>query len=102
MSPRGGGFAALWTKGGKELVYALQDGTVTAADVRTGAGIEIGERKTLFRSARLSGNRFGATADGQRFLMREAPEQNSPQTPEITVVLNWFAEVGQVRNEPRP
>jgi Tol biopolymer transport system component len=97
-----GGLAPLWTKGGKELVYALQDGTVTAADVRTGASIEIGEGQTLFRSARLSGSRFGATADGQRFLLPEAPEQNSPRLPEITVMLNWFAEVGQARSESRP
>jgi hypothetical protein len=66
-----------------------------------GAGIEIGERKALFKVVRV-GTRFGVTADGQRFLMREAPEQIAPDTPEITVVLNWFAELGQASRPVNP
>jgi hypothetical protein len=93
---RGGGSYPLWTKGDKELVYISLDRKLAAADIRTGAGIEIGERKELFSIFTLRGPRFGVTGDGGRFLLLEPPEQTVPQTPEITVVLNWFADLGQV------
>jgi Tol biopolymer transport system component len=90
-----GGATPLWTKGGKEVVYA-QSADLVGVEIRTGGGgIEIGERKTLFSTVGTQGSRFGVSADGQRFLLREVQAQATPEVPQLTIMLNWFAEIGR-------
>jgi hypothetical protein len=45
--------------------------------------VELGKPQVLFPAQ--PGN-FEATADGQRLLMMQAPQQNSPS---LTLVVNW-------------
>ena len=76
------------------MVYVAPDRKLVSANVRTGGGVEIGERNELFSIFTLRGPRLSVSAGGGSFLLREAPEQAIPPTPEITVVLNWFADLG--------
>jgi hypothetical protein len=46
----------------------------------------------------LSG-RYAVTADGQHFLLSTPVEEDA--TAPITVVLNWTAEPGKMREEPK-
>jgi hypothetical protein len=51
----------------------------------------------LFKSSRdrLRSNQFGVTTDGQRFLTNEPVSQTSPETPELTLLINWPAGMKQ-------
>jgi len=97
----GGGSFPVWARGGKEIFYRASDRTLTAVDIRTGADIVLGDRKPLFKfGIGAAGNRFAVSADGQRFLINEYVEQASApktvtETPELTVVINWSAEMKQ-------
>jgi Tol biopolymer transport system component len=88
-----GGVEPRWTRGGRELVYLGLDGTLTAVEISSGAELEVGGTRPLFR-APLGGevtryrNHYVVTADGQRFLVDIADE--SSREP-ISVVVNWDA-----------
>jgi hypothetical protein len=59
-------------------------------DVRTGVNIEASLPKPLFAfGAGPNGNRFGVSADGQRFLVSEFVRKGEIDRPEIRVLLNW-------------
>src|SRR5262249_8681702 len=77
----GGGSFPLWTKGSKEVVYVSPERKLVTANVRTGAGIEIGERNELFSIFTARGPRFGVSGDGRRLLLREVPDQAAPPNP---------------------
>ncbi len=93
----GGGNFPVWAKGGKEIFYRSNDGSMMQAEVQTGANIEASIPKPLFQFG--SGvdvlNRFAVTADGQRFLTSEPVQNDEAEKPEITLVLNWAAEMKQ-------
>jgi Tol biopolymer transport system component len=91
----GGGIHLAWAKGGKELFYRANDGTLMDVDVRTaGNNIETSIPKPLFKFGTGSlGNTFGVTADGRRFLIREARQKEEVERPAITLVLNWAADL---------
>ena len=82
-----GGYNPRWSRGGKELLYANQDGMLTSVQVDAGDEFRPGVLKQLFKG---SGLRTGGdvTADGERFLISEAAE-----TPhrEIRLFVNWAA-----------
>jgi Tol biopolymer transport system component len=91
-----GGTYPEWAKGGKELFYRAPDGTMMNADIRLGAGIEVGERRSLFKfGIGARGNRFAVTADGQRFLINEFVSQTGPENLELTLLINWQAGMKQ-------
>ena len=75
-----------WRPDGRELFYATPRGLV-ALDVSTERGFSYGRATHLFDWVRPH-NGYDVSADGQRFLISEAPEG----TPEIAiqVVQNWY------------
>jgi len=94
VSNAGGQFPA-WAQDGKTLYYRSADGQLMEVAVRTGGTLELGVPKALFRfGAGSSGNRFVVGDNGQRFLIYEPVDKNLDR-PEITLVLNWTAELRQ-------
>ncbi|MGO9259372.1 MAG: hypothetical protein ACLQU1_24115 [Bryobacteraceae bacterium] len=93
----GGALYPVWANGGKEIFYRANDGTMMEVEVRTGSTIEAGIPKPLFKFgvAGTFGNQFGVTADGKRFLINEPVQTDEIQKPEISLVLNWAAEIKQ-------
>jgi len=87
----GGGNNPQWAKGGTALYYLGRGATVMEAAIRTGADIEVGGQKELFRGM----GRFGVTADGQRFLVGEGALKNTPAAAELSLVIDWPAEIKQ-------
>ena len=65
-----GGVQPIWTRGGRELIYAGPDNRLMSVEIRAGATIEASAPKPLFRSAAVFhfwGSQYGVSADGQRF-----------------------------------
>jgi hypothetical protein len=86
----------VWPKGGgKEIFYRSNDGWMMSAEIHTGANIEASIPKPLFRfgRGRPTLNRFAVSADSGRFLIAEAVQDSDAEKLEITLVLNWAAEV---------
>ena len=77
-----------WRADGKELFYfAAPPRHLVAVDVaQNGAGIRVGEERTLFRVPEDSGMPFRVSRDGQRFLI--AVPANAPEP--IRVLVHWL------------
>ena len=86
-----GGRSPVWAKGGTEILYLAADGALMSAEIRTGSNLVAGTPRFLFKVAGSDLGRFGATADGQRFLIDEPVQKSAGDQPEITVLLNWAA-----------
>jgi len=85
-----GGTYPTWRGDGRELFFLAPNGTMMAAAIKAGAGVEPGIPQALFPSGiPLLGNRhqYAVTKDGQRFLLN-LPQGRSTPTP-LTVVVNW-------------
>ena len=93
----GGGIYLAWSHDGRELFYRSSDGTLMDVEVRTGGStIETGVPKPLFKfGTGTLGNQFAVAADGKRFLIKEAVQGEEAERLEITLVLNWQAELKQ-------
>ena len=78
-----------WRADGKEIFYAAEDGTLTAAEVAIkGDAIEVGAVHSLgILVVRGRGWLYDDTADGQRFLVAMPPQQKSAGL--LTLVYNW-------------
>jgi serine/threonine protein kinase len=92
----GGGAQPRWRRDGRELFYISPERKVIAVDIKADAStFEVGTPKALFQTRLPSypspRNYYDVSADGQRFLMINLPEE-AASTP-ITVVINWTAEV---------
>ncbi len=70
-----GGFEPRWAHSGRELFYRDRAGNLVAAEVRTGAGVSIGDRRVLFSATRFLNDRnatlYDVAPDDQRFLFIE-------------------------------
>ena len=79
----------MWRRDGRELYYLALDGTIFAVEIRTGASLEAGVPRPLFRApvgaVNLAVEQY-ATVDGERFLVLKQVER--PSRP-INVVVNW-------------
>lgn len=84
-----GGTTSRWRRDGKEIFY-IGGGKVMAVAVKGSATFEVGTPQPLFDSGNLSPI-YAVTGDGQRFLFSTPVEE--AQSAQITVVLNWTAEV---------
>jgi Tol biopolymer transport system component len=80
------GISPTWRKDGSELFFSTADNTLMSVEIRTGAKIEAGVPKLLFKFA-TAATAFWPSSDGQRFLSIER-EQKS-KNPEIMTVVNW-------------
>ncbi len=66
-----------------------------AVSVSTAQGFSPGTPELLFRDRWLRGyfkQRYDVSADGQRFVLREAVEGEIGKPPAIRVVQNWYEE----------
>jgi Tol biopolymer transport system component len=87
-----GGSLPRWRRDGAEIFYLDPDNNLMAAAVNgKGGSFDVGAVKLLFGTHAAQGGRYryGASADGQRFLINTLPEQTA--SAPITVVLNWTA-----------
>jgi hypothetical protein len=85
-----GGVQPRWRGDGKELFYIGLDRKLMAVEVKTGAKSEAGIPKPLFKLRVLPSpiiTRYTAAADGKRFLISTAIDQESDSA--FHVVLNW-------------
>jgi eukaryotic-like serine/threonine-protein kinase len=89
-----GGAEPRWRKDGKEIYFLAPDLKTMAADIQTGQGIAAGVPHALFQTgvSVLPVRSYDVSSDGQRFLIA-SPARNTANAP-ITVVLNWWAGVG--------
>jgi Tol biopolymer transport system component len=94
---RGGGEEPRWRRDGKELFYLAPDGRLMAADVKTGAGFEVGFPSVLFVThprqpiSAMDFFSYDVTADGQRFLVNTKVDTSN--SAPLSVILNWAAEL---------
>jgi Tol biopolymer transport system component len=90
----GGGSDPVWRRDGREIFYVSNppDRVLMAAAVRAeGSNFDVGKVELLFeiRPGGAGPGFYQVSADGQRFLVNQAPEQGEPQP--ITIVINWTA-----------
>jgi serine/threonine protein kinase len=85
----GGGYVPMWRADGKEIFYLAGNSTLMSAEIRTGSSIDVGGSRALFKT-HVFGPWYGVTRDGKRFLVGEP---QSGKAPQVTVVLNWLAEL---------
>ena len=92
----GGASQVRWSRRGSELFY-VQAGSLLAVTVTAGAGFAVGSPTRLFShfafTASLDPN-YDVSADGQRFLI---PQRVQSETPKIRVVQNWIGEFQERR-----
>ena len=88
-----GGTSPIWSRNGRQIFYfSPGDAQLMAASVTaSGAAVDIGQARVLFR-VRPGGLRsfFDVAADG-RFLFTAARDQ--AESPPLTLVVNWAAEL---------
>jgi hypothetical protein len=64
-----------------------------AVEAKTGSKLEVGVPKPLFKISVSGFAQFAVSGDGKRFLVNELTGQSAEG--QITVVLNWAAEMKQ-------
>jgi eukaryotic-like serine/threonine-protein kinase len=84
------GYGPAWRRDGRELFFVATDFTLMSVPISTGARIEAGAPKPLFR---VNAGGYSPSTDGQRFLLNEREQRSS--IPEVSVVVNWPAELKQ-------
>jgi serine/threonine-protein kinase len=90
-----GGTEPVWNPNGRELFYR-SGGKMMAVDIATQPNFTAGRPRMLFQGqyepTPLTSPNYDVSADGQRFLMVKASEQEQANT-QINVVQNWFEEL---------
>jgi len=92
----GGGSQARWRGDGKELFYLAADRRMMGVQMSLGTTMQAGIPKALFQTSvnyAQGLDQYAVASDGQRFLI--ITPMASPESGEITVVLNWTAELDQ-------
>ncbi len=83
----GDGFGAVWGRNGKEILFLDDHSRIASVEVTAhGDSVELGKPQILFPTQPVGPGLFEATPDGERFLMMQAPVQNSSN---LTLVVNW-------------
>ena len=96
-----GGTRPVWARTGRELFYLDESNTLTSVLVDTsGPSFSAGNPARVLDSEYVEPNpsrHYDVSADGQRFLMikENAASDQTPTSPSIVVVLNWFEELKQ-------
>ena len=85
----------MWNPNGRELFYRSGD-KMMAVDIATQPRFTASKPRMLFEGpyepSPATGPNYDVSADGQRFLMIKASEQEQAVT-QIDMVLNWFEEL---------
>jgi DNA-binding winged helix-turn-helix (wHTH) protein len=74
-----GGMQPVWTRGGRELIYAAVDHQLMSVEIQAGTAIEAKAPKPLFRPASVFmywASQYGISADGQRIYVIEPAGAN--------------------------
>ena len=90
----GGGTMPVWRRDGREIFFLASDGRLMAAGVNTSPNFDVETPRPLFATnvrnfVGLSRRQFDVTADGQRFILNAAVEEQGAAP--ITLVQNWAA-----------
>jgi len=85
---------ASWTRAGREITYRNDEGYLTSVEISTSPALALGPRKSLFLWTR-TGDRvyYAVSPDGERFLIPESAQDKVRERQEVTVVVNWFADM---------
>jgi len=85
----------LWRKDGKELYYLTFEGKLMAVDITESPKFQAGVPRQLLQANIKPSNGlcYGATPDGQRFLINTNVQNNSSTS--MTIVMNWTAALKQ-------
>jgi eukaryotic-like serine/threonine-protein kinase len=88
-----GGSSPRWRRDGTEIFFLASDNALMAAAVNGKASsFQVGAVKPLFQTHLVGPpHEYDVSADGQKFLINSAPQQNGAAPAPITVVLNWTA-----------
>jgi Tol biopolymer transport system component len=87
----GDGTAPAWGRNGKELLYVDDHSRIASVEVTAhGDSMELGRPQILFPTQPVGPGLFEVSPDGNRFLLMQAPLQNSTS---LTLVLNWPQEL---------
>jgi Tol biopolymer transport system component len=87
----GDGFGPVWSRGGKEILYVDDHSRIVSVEVTAhGDSVELGKPQVLFPTQPVGPGLFEVSPDGKRFLMMQAPVQNSSN---LTLVVNWPQEL---------
>jgi serine/threonine-protein kinase len=95
----GNNYSPLWSPDEKDLFYSKGGPGVVSAQIATKPTFTFGNPISIPLPARMSGianpRNYDITPDGKRFLAVVNPFQaeQTPVTPQIQVVLNWFREL---------
>jgi hypothetical protein len=84
----------IWRRDGREIFFLASDGKLMAAGVNTSPAFDVETPRSLFATSvrnfvGLSRRQYDATADGQRFILNAAVEEQGAAP--ITLVQNWAA-----------
>jgi serine/threonine protein kinase/Tol biopolymer transport system component len=87
----GDGNGAVWSRNGKEILYLDDHSRMASVEVEAhGDSVELGKPQILFPTQPVGPGLFEVTPDGSRFLIMQAPVQNSSN---LTLVVNWLQEL---------
>jgi serine/threonine-protein kinase len=97
VSAGGGGFPRWGPPGSNELYYVAADGAMMAASVELEPALRVGRPSKLFQySDRITlgagGRPYDVANDGRFLVPRVFPDDTS-QSVNVTVILNWFEEL---------
>lgn len=84
-----------WRGDGREIYYLDAKGSIVAVELKPSAGIEVGERKTLFQTNIAMTTEafdflYDVSHDGRRFITVESPESS---VSTIHVVVNGLGRI---------
>ena len=87
--------APIWRADGREIIFDAQPDVLTAVDVKTGATLETGPPRPLFKMPQGSGSStvffWTMTNDAQHFLLRSNGGGTEGEVEQLNVILNWPA-----------
>jgi eukaryotic-like serine/threonine-protein kinase len=87
----GDGRLAVWNRNGKEILYLDDHSRMAAVEVTAhGESVELGKPQILFPVQPVGDGQFELAPDGKRFLMVQAPVENSSS---LTLIVNWPQEL---------
>jgi Tol biopolymer transport system component len=87
----GDGQLGTWNRNGREIIFLDDHSRLATVEVTAhGESVELGKPQILFATQPAGTSQFEAAPDGKRFLMMQAPVENSSN---LTLVVNWLQEL---------
>jgi len=97
-----GGTKPIWTRGGRELIYAAPTGALMRVEVSSGPTWSattpvVAVKEGYVTNPAWWGRSYDVTEDGERFLMiKEGVPEGGAQPTSFVVVQNWFEELNRL------